>query len=119
MHVVLNMRNSLQPRLPILIDTLSLLFLKNLETGSDRIVLDSIYCLLLLETPFPFLPINLLPINSKRKNLLILTIYSKIPVRNEFGMIATIHTFGRDLKWNPHIHCLVPELVYSQKNKQT
>ena len=120
MPVVLNMPNSLQPKpllfvLTALIDTLSLLFLKNLETGSDRIVLDSIYCLLLLETPFPFLPINLLPINSKRKNLLILTIYSKIPVRNEFGMIATIHTFGRDLKWNPHIHCLISELIYSFK----
>ena len=56
-----------------LIDTLSLLFLKNLETGSDRIVLDSIFCMLLLETPFPFLPIN-----SKRKSYLIPTIYSKI-----------------------------------------
>ena len=83
MHVVLNMPNSLQPRLPpfvltALIDTLSLLFLKNLETGSDRIVLDSIFCLLLLETPFPFSPINLLPINSKRKNYRIPTIYSKI-----------------------------------------
>ena len=78
MHVVLNMPNSLQPRLPILIDTLYLLFPKNLETGSDRIVLDSIYCLLLQETPFPFLPINLLPINSKRKSFLIPTIYSKI-----------------------------------------
>ena len=78
MPMVLNMRNSLQPRLPILIDTLSLLFLKNLETGSDRIVLDSIYCLLLLETPFPFLPINRLLINSKRKNYRIPTIYSKI-----------------------------------------
>ena len=82
MPMVLNMRNSLQPRLLLfvltaLIDTLSLLFLKNLETGSDRIVLDSIYCLLLLETPFPFLPINLLPINSKRKNYRIPTIYSK------------------------------------------
>ena len=78
-----NMPNSLQPRLPLfvltaLIDTLSLLFLKNLETGSDRIVLDSIFCLLLLETPFPFSPINLLPINSKRKNYRIPTIYSKI-----------------------------------------
>lgn len=30
----------------------------------------------------------------------------------QFGMIATLHTFGRDLKWNPHIHALVPELVY-------
>ena len=83
MPVVLNMPNSLQPRpllfvLTALIDTLSLLFLKNLETGSDRIVLDSIYCLLLLETPFPFLPINLLLINSKRKSYLIPTIYSKI-----------------------------------------
>ena len=82
MPVVLNMPNSLQPRLPLfvltaLIDTLYLVFPKNLETGSDRIVLDSIYCLLLLETPFPFLPINLLLINSKRKSYLIPTIYSK------------------------------------------
>ena len=61
-----------------LIDTLYLLFPKNLETGSDRIVLDSIFCLLLLETPFPFSSINLLPINSKRKNYRIPTIYSKI-----------------------------------------
>ena len=34
----------------------------------------------------------------------------------QFGMIATLHTFGRDLKWNPHIHCLVPELVYDPAN---
>ena len=50
----------------VLIDTLYLLFPKNLETGSDRIVLDSIFCLLLLETQFLFLPKNLLPINSKK-----------------------------------------------------
>ena len=31
-------------------------------------------------------------------------------------MIATLHTFGRDLKWNPHIHCLVPELIYDPVN---
>ena len=42
-------------------------------------------------------------------------IFKDIPVRNEFGMIATIHTFGRDLKWNPHIHCLISELIYSFK----
>ena len=60
MHVVLNMPNSLQPKpllfvSPALIDTLSLLFLNNLETGSDRIVLDSIYCLLQLEIQYVYL----------------------------------------------------------------
>jgi hypothetical protein len=25
------------------------------------------------------------------------------------GFVSTLHTFGRDLKWNPHIHCLVTE----------
>ena len=24
-----------------------------------------------------------------------------------------LHTFGRDLKWNPHIHCLLSEGGYS------
>ena len=33
-----------------------------------------------------------------------------------FGMIASIHTFGRDLKWNPHIHALVPEIIYDPSN---
>ena len=37
-----------------LIDTLSLLFPKNLETGSDRLVLDSIYCLLQLEIQYVY-----------------------------------------------------------------
>ena len=69
MPVVLNMPNSLQPKpllfvLTALIDTLYLLFLKNLETGSDRIVLDLIYCLLLQETPFPFSPINICSVIS-------------------------------------------------------
>ena len=36
---------------------------------------------------------------------------------NMFGEIATLHTFGRDLKWNPHIHALVPELIYDSKHK--
>ena len=25
------------------------------------------------------------------------------------GFILVLHTFGRDLKWNPHIHCLLSE----------
>ncbi|WP_159446802.1 transposase [Carboxydocella sp. ULO1] len=27
----------------------------------------------------------------------------------EVGIIAVIHTFGRDLKFNPHVHVLVTE----------
>ena len=27
--------------------------------------------------------------------------------------IMVLHTFGRDLKWNPHIHCLITEGGYS------
>ena len=29
------------------------------------------------------------------------------------GFIRVLHTFGRDLKWNPHIHCLLSEGGYS------
>ena len=29
------------------------------------------------------------------------------------GFIMVLHTFGRDLKWNPHIHCLLSEGGYS------
>ena len=29
------------------------------------------------------------------------------------GYIIVLHTFGRDLKWNPHIHCLISEGGYS------
>lgn len=25
------------------------------------------------------------------------------------GFISVLHTFGRDLKWNPHIYCLISE----------
>ncbi|MEG2848482.1 MAG: transposase [Bacilli bacterium] len=31
------------------------------------------------------------------------------------GIIATLHTFGRDLKWNPHIHILVTEGAMGRK----
>ena len=29
------------------------------------------------------------------------------------GFIMVLHTFGRDLKWKPHIHCLISEGGYS------
>lgn len=29
------------------------------------------------------------------------------------GFIMVLHTFGRNLKWNPHIHCLITEGGYS------
>ena len=29
------------------------------------------------------------------------------------GFIMVLHTFGRDLKWNPHIHCLITKGGYS------
>lgn len=29
------------------------------------------------------------------------------------GFIMVLHTFGRDLKWNPHIHCLISEGGYA------
>ena len=32
------------------------------------------------------------------------------------GFISVLHTFGRDLKWNPHIHCLISEGGVSNDN---
>lgn len=29
------------------------------------------------------------------------------------SFIMVLHTFGRDLKWNPHIHCLISEGGYN------
>jgi len=45
-----------------------------------------------------FLPLFFLGFMTKIiKNILLL------------GFISTLHTFGRDLKWNPHIHVLITE----------
>lgn len=42
-------------------------------------------------------------------------IFSKMNQHKNFipGFIMVLHTFGRDLKWNPHIHCLISEGGYS------
>ena len=34
----------------------------------------------------------------------------RAPLKNYIpGIVSVLHTFGTDLKWNPHIHCLVTE----------
>lgn len=33
---------------------------------------------------------------------------------NKLGFYAFLHTFGRDLKWNPHIHVLIAEKIYNE-----
>lgn len=35
----------------------------------------------------------------------------------ELGVIAVVHTFGGDLKWNPHIHALYTEGGIDRNNK--
>lgn len=41
----------------------------------------------------------------------VLRIFHKINQSEEFtpGFICVLHTFGRPLEWNPHIHCLISE----------
>lgn len=41
----------------------------------------------------------------------ILHMFSKMNKSENFtpGLICVLHTFGRDLKWNPHIHALISE----------
>ena len=50
-------------------------------------------------------------IKSKNKRVHKIGKYSKRYFTNSdilhYGLITVIHTFGRDLKWNPHIHAIV------------
>ena len=41
----------------------------------------------------------------------VLRMFHKINLSQCFtpGFICVLHSFGRDLKWNPHIHCLISE----------
>ena len=45
----------------------------------------------------------------------VLRMFHKINKSKNFtpGMICVLHTFGRPLQWNPHIHCLISEGGYS------
>lgn len=38
-------------------------------------------------------------------------------IKAQAGFFAFLHTFGRDLKWNPHIHVLIAEIELTQDNK--
>ncbi len=42
-----------------------------------------------------------------------LTLY-KINTLFKLGFYAFLHTFGRDLKWNPHIHVLIAEKIFNK-----
>lgn len=48
---------------------------------------------------------------SKQVNDVIQYWYKKQSLKRqlEVGVITVIHTFGRDLKWNPHVHALITE----------
>ena len=35
--------------------------------------------------------------------------YSKGKNKYDVGIIAVVHTFGKDIKWNPHVHALITE----------
>lgn len=41
----------------------------------------------------------------------VLRMFSKVSKSEHFvpGFICVLHTFGRSLQWNPHIHCLISE----------
>ena len=121
MHVVLNMPNSLQPRLLLFcLDCphRHIVFTIPEELRNwfrqDRTRLNLLF--VASRNTISILTNKSLADKLKKKKLSDTHyIFKNIPVHNEFGMIATIHTFGKDLKWNPHIHCLIPELIYSLK----
>lgn len=51
---------------------------------------------------------------KKNKNGVVKKYTSKIKYNP--GFFAFLHTFGRDLKWNPHIHILIAEIKISDDN---
>lgn len=54
---------------------------------------------------------NLLNLLFQSVQEVVLRMFSKISKSENFtpGFICVLHTFGRDLKWNPHIHTLISE----------
>ena len=54
---------------------------------------------------------NLLNLLFQSVQEVVLRMFSKMNKSENFtpGFICVLHTFGRDLKWNPHIHTLISE----------
>ena len=48
-------------------------------------------------------------------NSVVLRMFQQINKSKNFtpGFLMVLHTFGRDLRWNPHIHCLISEGGFS------
>ncbi len=42
---------------------------------------------------------------------------NKVRGNHQVGLIAVVHTFGSDLKWNPHVHALFTEGGIDKNNK--
>lgn len=61
--------------------------------------------------PFFLKDRSLLNILFTAVQTVVLAYFNKLNKGKNFtpGMICVLHTFGRDLKWNPHIHCLISE----------
>ena len=68
---------------------------------------------------------DLFKIDRKRLNLLFeaasktLLSWFKDKYKSEFytpGIIAVLHTYGRDMKWNPHIHIIITEGAMGKNN---
>ena len=64
----------------------------------------------LSQRPFLFLTVFFILITS-----VVSRMFFKLNKSKNFtpGFLMVLHTFGRDLKWNPHIHCLISEGGYS------
>ena len=85
-----------------------LLFLKNL--GNFFYPFDRINVLfeVVNETIYSILNINYKKSNKRKKYVSKQKFYPRF--------FAFLHTFGRDLKWNPHIHVLIAEIKLGENN---
>ena len=56
---------------------------------------------------------NLLDILFSASSEVLFSYFKQLNKKEQFkpGFISSIHTFGRDLKWNPHIHILLSEVA--------